>query len=75
MQRLRWLAGGTGDALIVFWEDRDNESTNADGTNRAAASWDHATYAPPAIYLAWTEGGGASPSPSTSRRLVTAGYI
>ena len=65
--------GGTGDALKIFLEDKDLESST--GAIRQGASWDSTTYAPPAIHLEWTEGGGASPSPSTSRRLVTAGYI
>jgi len=53
--------GGTGDALKIFWEDKDGESSV--GAYRRAASWDHASYAPPAIHLEWTEGGG-TPTPT-----------
>ncbi|HUU64122.1 MAG TPA: hypothetical protein VMX96_09445 [Dehalococcoidia bacterium] len=49
---------GTGDALIVFWEDKDLESDI--GALRSAASWDNTTYDPPAIYIEYEAGATGS---------------
>lgn len=60
---------GTGDALKVFWEDKDLESSV--GAYRQWASWDDTTYAPPAIHIEYTEGGGTptpTPTPSPTPR-------
>ena len=48
--------GGTGNALILVWEDDDNRSNI--GAFRYIASYEHSSYAPPAIHLEWTTGGG-----------------
>lgn len=45
---------GTGDALIVFWEDKDNRSDQTAYTMREGASWDNPTYDPPAIHIEYT---------------------
>lgn len=47
--------GGTGDALIVFWEDKDNRSDA--GANRIGTSFDVSNgYSPVAIYIEYTTG-------------------
>lgn len=48
---------GTGSALIVFWEDKDDETTHAANCLRPAAPWDHLSYNPPAIYIEWNAAG------------------
>jgi len=47
---------GTGDALIIIWEDKDLESSA--GAYRSVASFDHVTLAAPTIHIEYTAGGG-----------------
>ena len=48
---------GTGNALIVFWEDKDDESD--EGALRDACSYDYDDHSyAPKIYIEYTEGGG-----------------
>jgi len=46
---------GTGDALIVFWEDRDNRSSVS--AQRVWATYENTSYDPPAIHIEYTAGG------------------
>jgi len=48
--------GGTGDACMAFWEDKDLESDT--GAYRVAAALEHASYAPVSLHAEWTTGGG-----------------
>lgn len=54
LQAVIGLWGGTGDALVVFWEDKDLESD--EGALRLVASWDHASYDPPALHVVYDVG-------------------
>lgn len=44
--------GGTGDALIVFWEDKDNESSS--GAVRDLSAWEDTSYPTVAIHIEYT---------------------
>lgn len=44
--------GGTGDAVIAFWEDKDDQSDAF--AIRYYASYDNVTYDPPAIHIEYT---------------------
>lgn len=46
--------GGTSFALMVFWEDKNDESDHTDGCVRSAASYEHATYNPPGTHIEYT---------------------
>jgi len=46
---------GTGNAIIIFFEDKDLESD--EGANREFASFEHASHNPPNLYIEYTAGG------------------
>ena len=47
----------SGNALALWWDDHDNRSSQIDACNRSGASWDSATYNPPALTVEYTVGG------------------
>lgn len=49
--------GGTGDAVIAFWEDKDNRTDQVIGHLRPAASWDNVSYNPPQLNVTWSTAG------------------
>ncbi len=72
VNRVGWASG---NALALWWDDHDGRSTEATNCYRSGSSWDHATYAPPALTVEYTVVPTIKPSSSIAAKMVAAGLI
>jgi len=68
INRAGWASG---NAMVIFWDDHANNSTNVSDTDRIGASWNNTTYNEPVIHIEYTAGGVSAPTvTSVSSSLV-----